>query len=53
MERIMGIYKITNLINNQSYIGQSVDIYARWRAHQLLGSYNYNKNQLYNDIYNL
>lgn len=26
-----GIYKITNLINNHSYIGQSVDIKSRWR----------------------
>lgn len=26
-----GIYKITNLINNQCYIGQSVDIEQRWR----------------------
>ena len=25
-----GIYKITNKINNKSYIGQSVDIAARW-----------------------
>lgn len=28
-----GIYKITNLINNKSYIGQSVDIKNRWRNH--------------------
>lgn len=26
-----GIYKITNLINGKCYIGQSVDIYDRWR----------------------
>lgn len=26
-----GIYKITNLTNNHSYIGQSVDIKRRWR----------------------
>jgi group I intron endonuclease len=26
-----GIYKITNLINNHCYIGQSVDIKRRWR----------------------
>ncbi len=29
----MGIYKITNLYTNQSYIGQSVDIYKRWTEH--------------------
>ena len=28
-----GIYKITNTINNKSYIGQSVDIVKRWRHH--------------------
>ena len=29
-----GIYKITNLCNGKSYIGQSVDIEARWRKHK-------------------
>lgn len=28
-----GIYKITNKINNKSYIGQSVHIEIRWREH--------------------
>lgn len=30
MEKICGIYKITNNINGKMYIGQSVDIYDRW-----------------------
>lgn len=29
----MGIYKITNLITNECYVGQSVDIYKRWSDH--------------------
>lgn len=29
----MGIYKITNLFTDQSYIGQSVDVYKRWTDH--------------------
>ena len=29
----MGIYKITNLENGMCYIGQSVDIATRWKAH--------------------
>lgn len=29
-----GIYKITNLVNNKVYIGQSVDIERRWRDHR-------------------
>ena len=29
---MMGIYKITNLINGQCYIGQSINIQKRWTA---------------------
>ena len=35
-----GIYKITNLINNKVYIGQSVEIERRWQKHK-----NYYKNK--------
>ena len=31
---VTGIYKITNLINQKSYIGQSVDIERRWKDHR-------------------
>lgn len=31
---MIGIYSITNLINNKRYIGQSVNITDRWRAHR-------------------
>lgn len=31
---ISGIYKIENLINHKVYIGQSVNIYKRWREHK-------------------
>lgn len=30
---ICGIYGITNLINDKKYIGQSIDIYKRWKDH--------------------
>lgn len=33
-EKICGIYKITNNINGRIYIGQSIDIYKRWKAHK-------------------
>jgi group I intron endonuclease len=33
-DRIAGIYKITNRVNGKSYIGQSVNIYARWKVHK-------------------
>lgn len=31
---ICGIYVITNLLNNKHYIGQSKDIYERWKNHK-------------------
>lgn len=34
---MIGIYKITNLINGHYYIGQSRDIKARFRSHRLSG----------------
>lgn len=33
-EKICGIYKITNIINNKVYVGQSTDIYTRWTIHK-------------------
>lgn len=31
---MIGIYKIENLINHKSYIGQAIDISKRWRRHR-------------------
>lgn len=31
---MIGIYKITNKINNKSYIGQSINIEQRWKTHK-------------------
>ena len=33
-EIISGVYKITNKINEHSYIGSSIDIYKRWITHK-------------------
>ena len=44
---MIGIYKITNKINNQSYIGQSTDIETRWSQHIKGKSTN---KDLHNDI---
>lgn len=44
---MIGIYKITNLVNQHSYIGQSKDIETRWKRHKRTAnnkndkSYNY------------
>ena len=31
---MIGIYKITNLVNNKIYIGQSINIIERWKQHE-------------------
>lgn len=36
---MIGIYKITNKVNNKIYIGQSINIAERWREHR----YRYNR----------
>ena len=45
---MIGIYKITNNINNNCYIGQSIHIEERWKEHK--SKYNWereNKKPLY------
>lgn len=44
---MIGIYKITNLLNNKVYIGQSINISQRWKAHR---NCPFNPN---NDVYDL
>ena len=34
MDKVCGVYCIENMINNKRYIGQSVDIYKRWKHHK-------------------
>lgn len=43
----MGIYKITNKINNQCYIGQSICIEERWKEHIRCSKDLSNKNSIY------
>lgn len=33
---MIGIYKITNIVNNKVYIGQSIDIKKRWERHRIV-----------------
>lgn len=47
---MIGIYKITNNTNGKVYIGQSIDIYKRWREHKRRA---FIKNEEYNKyLYN-
>ncbi len=48
MERKTGIYKITNNLNQNSYIGQSIDIYKRWQTHKQ--RYKYQDKKEYNKV---
>ena len=45
----MGIYKITNIKNNMSYVGQAVDVAERWKQHikRGIGAEAPTKNKLY------
>lgn len=47
---MIGIYKITNLINNKIYIGQSKNIEKRWAKHRT-GPFNPNNNCYNNALY--
>jgi group I intron endonuclease len=40
-----GIYKISNIVNNKVYVGQSKNIYKRWQEHYYELKNNRNKNQ--------
>lgn len=44
---MVGIYKITNKLNNKCYIGQSIDIKTRWIQHIYEGKHNTRKGKLY------
>ena len=47
-----GIYKITNLVNNCCYIGQSIDILTRWKNHKNDGlNKDSPKNKFYYPLY--
>lgn len=51
-DTVCGIYKITDLITEQCYIGQSVDIAQRWKDHIKcgLGIDASSSNKLYNSM---
>lgn len=51
MEKICGIYKITNTITGDFYIGSSKDVRKRWAHHKWPSTWNkYPNKQLYHDM---
>lgn len=52
-EKISGIYCIENTINHKKYIGQSHDIYYRWRKHKNALNSNYHENNHLQNSWNL
>lgn len=44
---MIGIYRITNTVNNKIYIGQSTNIKRRWRSHKC----NAKNEKYYNNVY--
>lgn len=49
-KKVSGIYKITNKVTGKSYIGQSKDIYERWKQHKKQAENFENNNELYVDM---
>ena len=51
MEKVSGVYKITNMITGDFYIGSSKDVKRRWAEHKCPSSWKrFPNNQLYKDI---
>ena len=51
MEKISGIYKITNTVTGDFYIGSSKNVKSRWRDHKHPSVWkNYPNNQMYLDM---
>ena len=51
MQKICGIYKITNTITNDFYIGSSKDVKQRWACHKCQSKWNeYPNNPMYIDM---
>ena len=49
--KISGVYKITNTVTNDCYIGSSKDVKKRWTAHKSPSRWNENPNiSLYRDM---
>ena len=53
MEKISGVYKITNVITGDFYIGSSKNVKQRWASHKCKSVWkNHPNNQMYQDMKN-
>ena len=51
MQKISGIYRITNTVTNDFYIGSSKDVKKRWESHKIPSTWNKcPNNQMYLDM---
>lgn len=50
MKKICGIYKITNKLTGECYIGSSKDVKQRWRSHKAPSEHRRKSNKLYQDM---
>lgn len=51
MKKISGVYKITNIITGDFYIGSSIDVERRWRQHKCPSTWKqYPNSQMYKDM---
>ena len=49
--KVSGVYKITNTVTNDSYIGSSKDVKKRWREHKCQSTWKrFSNKQLYQDM---
>lgn len=50
MNKIIGVYKITNTATGDFYIGSSIDVTRRWQQHTQLSTWKEKTNKMYKDM---
>lgn len=50
MDKIIGVYKITNTVTGDTYIGSSIDVTRRWQQHQHKSVWENKNNRMYKDM---
>lgn len=50
MSKIIGVYKITNTVTGDTYIGSSIDVARRWQQHTQKSTWKEKSNRMYKDM---